>query len=505
MLAAYVAAFGALYGVVGSAVWAFGFVPVLIAGALHGPAAGALAGVILVPINVMLYRTAGSGLVSWANHVLPGLAALFVGAVVGRLRDMGALLVDKQKHLQGALAQLSLAQEVTAKDTTERREHVTALQIANAELAAAHAAAKRSADNLRKVLESIPDAVIMTRLDGSVAFVNGPGQSMLGIAPGSPVTTKSVLERVLPEDHPILMRRREAAAAGRDPGSAAVRVLTKSGIRECEISGLRVDFDGQPAIVTVARDVSERREMERKLAITERMASLGTLAGGVAHEINNPLSYVLSNLRYLSGELVEMEARTAPGWLPEARQVLDETLAGAERVRRIVQDLHAFSRPSERLGPVDVHRVLDLAINMASSQIRYRAVVVKDYAEVPFVLGDDSRLGQVALNLLLNAAQAIPDGRPNENEIRISTRKESVDRVAIEVRDTGCGVPPEIRRRIFEPFFTTKPIGTGTGLGLSICHGIVSSLGGEITIESAVGRGSTFRVVLPAATQARVT
>jgi signal transduction histidine kinase len=181
--------------------------------------------------------------------------------------------------------------------------------------------------------------------------------------------------------------------------------------------------------------------------------------------------------------------------------VLDEAVAGAERIRRIVQDLHAFSRPSERLGPVDVHRVLDLAINMASSQIRYRAMLVKDYAEVPLVQADESRLGQVALNLLVNAAQAIPDGRPKENEIRISTRKESGDRVAIEVRDTGCGVPPEIRRHMFEPFFTTKPIGTGTGLGLSICHGIVSSLGGEITIESEVGKGSTFRVVLPAASE----
>jgi hypothetical protein len=139
-LAGYVAGFDTLHRVMGTVAGAFGFVPVLIAGALYGQAAGALAGVILVPINVMLYRTAGSGLVSWANHVVPGLTALFAGAVVGRLRDLGALLVDKQKQLEGALAQLSLAREVTAQDTTERREHVAALQVANAGLAAAQAA-----------------------------------------------------------------------------------------------------------------------------------------------------------------------------------------------------------------------------------------------------------------------------------------------------------------------------------------------------------------------------
>ncbi len=381
---------------------------------------------------------------------------------------------------------------------TDLDEKQAELGAANIELAAAHAKVTHSRDNLRDILESIPDAVVMTRLDGSIAFVNAAGQRMFGVVPGSPISTKLVQDRVLPEDHPILRRRREAAADGRDPGNTTVRVLAKEGVRECEISGRRVDFDGHPAIVTVVRDVTERREMDRKLVLTERMASLGTLTAGVAHEINNPLSYVLGNLRHLTTELLDRESQLPPEWLSEMRASTSEALEGGERVRRIVQDLLAFSRPSEKLGSVDVHRVLELAISMAMSKIRYRARLVRDYAEIPPAWADDCRLGQVALNLLLNAAQAIPEDRPEDHEIRVVTRMEGTHHVVIEVQDTGCGIPPEVRSRMFEPFFSTKPFGAGTGLGLSICHGIVHSLGGEIAVESEIGRGSTFRVVLRA-------
>jgi PAS domain S-box-containing protein len=609
-LAGYAVAFDAIHRAIGPAVGAFSFMPVLVAGALSGSAAGALAGIILIPVNAVLFRAAGSVLGSWSSHIVPGLAGVFAGAIAGRLRDLRVALeealrqkTEAARALEDREAQFSLAQEAshagnwvleigtgsiywsaeiyrilgidprttptrelflehvhpedraavddsvqrsikersalaiehrivradgqirfvhasgkiltdesgrpsklvgTTQDISERKEHAAALRAANAELATAHTAAMRSRDNFRKILESIPDVVVMTRMDGSIAFVNGAGQSMFGIEPGSPIKTRSVLERVLPEDRPVLMRRRELAAAGRDPGEATVRVLTTQGVRECEISGLRVDFDGEPAIVTMVRDVSERREMGRKLALAERMASLGTLAGGVAHEINNPLSYILGNLRFISGELAGLEVKGPPDRLAEVRQVAGEALEGAERVRRIVQDLHAFSRPSETLGPVDVHRVLDLAINMAWSQIRYRASLVKDYADILPVQGDESRLNQLTLNLLINAAQAIQEGRPADNEIRVVTRMMGADHVAIEIQDTGCGIPPEVRSRMFEPFFTTKPVGAGTGLGLSICHGIVGSLGGEISVESEVGTGSTFRVMLPAAPQVGV-
>jgi signal transduction histidine kinase len=255
-------------------------------------------------------------------------------------------------------------------------------------------------------------------------------------------------------------------------------------------------------MVGTVQDVTERKEMQTKLVHAERMASLGTLAGGVAHEINNPLACVLSNLEFMSRGLCEVEDVAPPGWLAETRQVIGETFKGAERVRRIVQDLRTFTRPSNKVGPVDMQQVLDLAITMASSQIQHRARLVRDYFDVPPVQGDASRLGQVALNLLVNAAQAIPDGKPTENEVCVVTRMDGAHRVVFEVRDTGCGIPLEIRRHLFEPFLTTKPVGKGTGLGLSVCHGIVTSLGGEITVESEVGKGSTFRVSIPVAGQA---
>ena len=166
-----------------------------------------------------------------------------------------------------------------------------------------HALATRSRDNLQRLLESIPDIVVMTRLDGSVAFVNEPGQRLLSIAPGSPISTGSIL----PAEHPIVSHGLAAAASGRDAVIATVRVPSNEGMRECELSALRVEFDGQPAIVTVGRDVTERREIDRRLALAERMAAVGTLAAGVGHEINNPLCYILSNLRFLSSELPKLE------------------------------------------------------------------------------------------------------------------------------------------------------------------------------------------------------
>ena len=263
--------------------------------------------------------------------------------------------------------------------------------------------------------------------------------------------------------------------------------------------GMVVERDGagRPLrLCGTVTDITERKEMQERAIGAERMAALGTLAGGIAHEINNPLSYMLSNLRFLSDALAG--PGDSSGRLAEAKEVAEETIQGAERIRRIVQELLAFARPSKEMKPVDLHRVLDLAVNIASSEIRFRARLVRDYQAVPAVFGDESRLGQVALNLLINAAQAIPEGTPDRNQIRVSTRTDDSGRALFEIRDTGRGIPAEIRGRVFEPFFTTKPVGVGTGLGLSICHGIVSSLGGEITLESEVGKGTAFRVLLPA-------
>jgi two-component system, cell cycle sensor histidine kinase and response regulator CckA len=180
--------------------------------------------------------------------------------------------------------------------------------------------------------------------------------------------------------------------------------------------------------------------------------------------------------------------------------VLGQAREGADRVRRIVRDLRLFSRADEDdRGPVDVTKVLELAVNMTRAELKHRARLVRDYGETPPVLANESRLGQVFVNLLVNAAQAITEGKLEGNEVRLTTRCDGAGRVVIEVRDTGLGIPPEIVSRIFDPFFTTKEVGVGTGLGLAICHGIITGAGGEIQVESEVGKGTTFRVILRAA------
>jgi len=245
--------------------------------------------------------------------------------------------------------------------------------------------------------------------------------------------------------------------------------------------------------VVALRDVTERRRLQGRLMASDRMASIGTLAAGVAHEVNNPLAYVLSNLEYVR-EHVTLDD------LPrgELAALLDEALHGAERVRNIVRDLKTFSRSDDGAPqPVDINKVLELSVAMAANEIKHRARLIRDYREVPKVQGNASRIGQVLLNLVINAAQAIPVGAADANVIRVSTRLIGRS-VEVTVSDTGPGIPAALHQRIFEPFFTTKPTGVGTGLGLSICHNLITAMGGEISVESEPGRGATFRVLFRA-------
>jgi signal transduction histidine kinase len=235
------------------------------------------------------------------------------------------------------------------------------------------------------------------------------------------------------------------------------------------------------------------------------MVAVGTLAAGVAHEINNPLAFVNANLGFALETLEALPpsaGATPEAWtraFEDCRIALREASTGAAQVRRIVQDLKMLSRSTEdRPVPIDVSVALEAALRLARCDLRQRARVTTRIDELPPILGDESRVSQVFLNLLVNAAQAIPEGRPDDHEIEIRLGVEE-GRVVLRVRDTGCGIPEENLRRIFDPFFTTKPVGVGTGLGLAISHRIVTALGGEIEVESTVGRGSTFRVAFPAA------
>jgi PAS domain S-box-containing protein len=247
-------------------------------------------------------------------------------------------------------------------------------------------------------------------------------------------------------------------------------------------------YAGRDYLLAIARETTERKQMEVQLAQADRLASVGVLAAGVAHEVNNPLVYILNNVSYVLSEL--------PPEYEELRAALCEARSGAERVRDIVQDLKTFARSEERIGPIDVRQVLDTSIKLAQNEIRFRATLVRAYDDdVPPVKASD-RLGQVFLNLLMNAVHSLPDGGPLNNRIVVTVRHDQ-GRVAIGIEDSGSGIPADKLGKIFDPFFTTKPVGMGTGLGLSICRNITKSLGGDIEVESGEGMGSKFTVWLP--------
>jgi PAS domain S-box-containing protein len=254
-------------------------------------------------------------------------------------------------------------------------------------------------------------------------------------------------------------------------------------------------------IVGLRRDVTEKTKTEQALRISERMASVGTLAAGIAHEINNPLTYVLISLRFAQTELRELDGQ-GPVQVLEA---LERAVEGAERVSAIVKELRVFSRPNDRtLSVIDPRAVLDSALRMVDNDIRHRANLVRDFRAVPEVLGNDARLSQVFLNLLVNAVQALESCARERSEITVRTSTDEKGFAVIEISDTGVGIAPQHLSKIFDPFFTTKPVGLGTGIGLSICHGIVKSMDGMIAVDSKLGHGSVFRVRLPnAATRAR--
>ncbi len=246
----------------------------------------------------------------------------------------------------------------------------------------------------------------------------------------------------------------------------------------------------------------------------EKMASIGVLAAGVAHELNNPIGFVHSNLgtlgRYcdkLLRVLAEYERRL-PGdaelevlrrelklafLLEDLPTLIRESLEGTERVRKIVADLKVFSRPSEKQAVhADLNDCLRSTLNIVHNELKYKARVTTDLASIPPVLCRPGEINQVFLNLLVNACHALQ----GQGEVRVATRAEE-DAVVVTVADTGCGIPEEIRGRIFDPFFTTKPVGQGTGLGLTISYDIVRKHGGTLTFESEVGKGTTFRIRLP--------
>lgn len=252
-------------------------------------------------------------------------------------------------------------------------------------------------------------------------------------------------------------------------------------------------------------------EAHKQLLQSEKMASIGQLAAGVAHEINNPIGFVSSNIGSLSNYIYDLmslaeAASASPDGIEIAERIdleflrsdipalLAESKEGLDRVRKIVQDLKDFSRVGEtNWQEADIHQGLDSTLNIAINEIKYKCTVTKLYGDLPPVYCLLSQLNQVFMNLLVNAAQSIEA----HGEIVIRTERVGNDSVRVSISDTGSGIAPEHIDHLFEPFFTTKPVGKGTGLGLSLAWSIVSRHHGRIDVVSEVGKGSTFTITLP--------
>ena len=364
-------------------------------------------------------------------------------------------------------------------------------------------------------LDSIADGVVTVDLAGKVTFMNPPAEHLTGVtlprALGRPAA--EVIRLRDPVTDSALDSPLDAALKWRQPvhvSEANLLGATDAGKLVSDSAAPVDDAGNLLGAVMIFRDITEQKRLQKQLEMSDRLSSLGTMAAGVAHEINNPLAVVMANGSFIHDELTTIaDAMRSGGGDPQRSlamigQVLEaqgELVDAAARIRRIVVDLKAFSRPgpSLTLGGGDVARTIAWAVRATAHELRHRARLETNIGELPQTDVDEVRLGQVLVNLLVNAAHAISPGKVEDNKVSITVTADGTSVLTIKVADSGCGMPPHVVERIFEPFFTTKPVGTGTGLGLSVSHGIVKSLGGEIHVESRVGSGTTFTITLPVA------
>jgi PAS domain S-box-containing protein len=313
--------------------------------------------------------------------------------------------------------------------------------------------------------------------------------------------------------------------------SYAIRMLNrKNEVRWVEVSAVCLSYESQPAILVFMRDISQQRKLEAQLFQSEKMASIGQLAAGVAHEINNPVGFVNSNLHTLKGyqedlqqlipryqdvlteikgcmsgpardailqkirAIESLEAEADLGFiLEDSPQLINESQEGTERIKKIVLDLKNFAHPGEQNRQmIDINKNIESTLNIVWNELKYHAEVIKDFGRIPQIEGYPQQLNQVFMNLLVNAAQALE----GKGEIWIQTREKN-GKVEVKISDTGCGIPQENLKQIFDPFFTTKPVGKGTGLGLNVSYNIIKKHNGTIDATSKVGEGTAFTIQLP--------
>ncbi|MBN2420043.1 MAG: PAS domain S-box protein [Deltaproteobacteria bacterium] len=431
-------------------------------------------------------------------------------------------------------------------DISKIKEAQDALQKANQELETRFEertkALKESEAKYRKTIESSHDGVAILQKDKHI-YVNNSFAKIFGYNSPDEVIGKNAIELIHPHDLEYIRKRGEKRLKGEIGGERYEhRGIKKNGeIIYVEVSVTKIIHDGNPATLVFTRDISERKEAETKLEKAyseikeaqsriiqqEKMASIGQLAAGVAHEINNPTGFVSSNLNTLSvyikdynillkkyrklikileqegiissytnqfNDIKSIEDKIDIDFrMEDVSSLIQESCEGTDRIKKIVQDLKDFAHPGEdKPSYADINKCIESTLNVVWNEIKYKAQVVKDYGALPEILCFPQQLNQVFANLFVNAAQAISD----EGEIRIKTGL-SGEEIEVIISDTGMGIPEENLSKIFEPFFTTKEVGKGTGLGLNVAYNIIEKHNGKISVESKQGQGTMFTIILP--------
>jgi PAS domain S-box-containing protein len=470
-------------------------------------------------------------------------------AVVSRLLDAKADGPNRFKHelrlrhRNGGWRWMSIFGAVIGRDAQGAPVRMVGINIDVTDQRNAALALQESEARFRAIFDNIQEGILIHDIDtGAVLATNRRACEMYGLTePELLAASIADLSSGVPpytQDEGVYWMMR--AAAG-EPQSFEWHARRSDGsLFWAEIHLRRAELAGQERLLAVERDISRRKAQEQELQQnlerqvqlnkkleeaqsqllqSEKLASIGQLAAGVAHELNNPIGFVHSNLDTLEEYLGDLfaiidagESALATGDAApleamrrlknekdytfikhDIGDLMAESMDGLARVRKIVQDLKDFSRVGEAEWQwADLHKGLDSTLNIVWNELKYRCTINKEYGELPPVHCLPSQLNQVFMNLLVNAGQAIVD----HGEITLRTGRDD-NSVWVEVADTGAGIPKENLNRIFDPFFTTKPVGKGTGLGLSLSYGIVVKHHGRIDVTTEVGKGSTFRVILP--------
>ncbi len=357
-------------------------------------------------------------------------------------------------------------------------------------------------EDLQRLMYNLPLAIVIHQR-GKILSINPKALTLLGYKEGDALVGRE-LKEVVPLQEQHIRKQLWAHHSHKTPGTRPIEVRIQRFNQKPVIIELSppqpIHWQGKMAGLMVASDITERKHIQSQLLLSDRMSSVGTMAAGVAHEINNPLSYVISNLGIAKETLEKTTGDLPKTDRKELHELLQDCIEGSGRVASIVKDLKTYtSLDDAQVGPVDVHQLLSMALTMSHSQLRDTIEVIReDDPKLPHAKGNEAKLAQILLNLLSNAIQALWRSDRQNKELRITTSHEGHE-VVLKVVDNGEGIQAEDIPHIFEPFFTTQSVGNGAGLGLFVCHNLVKSMGGDIQISSEPGQGTTVCVRLQVA------